>query len=905
MGLIVKPAPSEEIEKGQALAKLARLDFVDLGRMTPDPAPPEVRAAVLPEQFARRNHVAPVGWNRGTPVIAIATPENVLTLDDIRAAIGREIKVVIACKSQIDEYLDHLYGPSSANGTSSNGSPSNGTSSNGSSSQHHAVSNGASRLPPAGASDAVEPTGEAPRPGEVSEAARATYLSRIHGTMPYVPEEPTAERPPSGDLTLVDASPVEASVVDDARVDAVPPEPPFEALEPVVQVVEDLGVAEPEAPTTPIAIPSVDVEPVAEDVAIEIVSDAESPESGGATILPLTTLRAGAPAGSTETDGGLTARPTKAAKDWFSDALRTPADELRLDDLEIPEPVEERPIVSIEQLLLEWGKATPEDIAIAQKERTDTGRSMRDIIAELRIVSDDDLLHAVAVEAGFEFVDLNEWTIDERAADLIPESISRRYKVIGIGFRGDKPVVGIANPFDVFALDDVRTVVGGDIEAVVCPPRQIDEYLGRLFSQNAEADIFARDAALSASAAESTPGADVTNLLAVVDDAPIVKFVNLILRQALNQRASDIHIEPAVDNLQVRFRIDGVLHHVTSAPKAIQAGVTSRLKIMADLDIAEHRVPQDGRISLRVGSREIDLRVASLPTVHGEKIALRVLDKSSVTLDLEKLGFQPDVLARYEAAYRKPYGTILVTGPTGSGKSTTLYATLSKLNSAERNLITVEDPVEYQLRGINQVQVSPKAGLSFASALRSILRSDPDVVLVGEIRDRDTATTAIEAALTGHLVLTCLHTNDAAGTPMRLIEMGVEPFLVGASLDCVLGQRLARVLCNTCAESYEPNEQDLTAAGITDDDLPQDGPPRFRRAVGCHSCSNTGYHGRMSIQEVMIVTEEIERAIVTRMQSSEIQRLAVEQGMRTMRHDGLRKAALGMTSIEEILRVVI
>jgi type IV pilus assembly protein PilB len=357
--------------------------------------------------------------------------------------------------------------------------------------------------------------------------------------------------------------------------------------------------------------------------------------------------------------------------------------------------------------------------------------------------------------------------------------------------------------------------------------------------------------------------------------------------------------------LRIRFRIDGVLHEITRSPKAIQGGVTSRLKVMASLDIAEHRVPQDGRITLTVGRREIDLRVATLPTVHGEKIVLRVLDKSTASLNLTELGFLPDVEARYEQAFRKAYGTILVTGPTGSGKSTTLYATLNALNSSERNLITVEDPVEYQLRGVSQVQVNPKAGLHFANALRSILRSDPDVVLVGEIRDRETAVIAIEAALTGHLVLSSLHTNDAAGTPMRLVEMGVEPFLVASALDCVLAQRLTRQLCVNCQEEYSPKAEELKTIGFTEEDEPTNGELSFRRAIGCQACSHTGYRGRIALQELLILDEEIERAITGRGSSDDIQRLALEQGMIPLRHDGLRKAALGITSLEEILRVVV
>ncbi|HWS47644.1 MAG TPA: GspE/PulE family protein, partial [Acidimicrobiia bacterium] len=348
---------------------------------------------------------------------------------------------------------------------------------------------------------------------------------------------------------------------------------------------------------------------------------------------------------------------------------------------------------------------------------------------------------------------------------------------------------------------------------------------------------------------------------------------------------------------------DGVLHEVMRSPRSIQAGVISRLKVMADINIAERRVPQDGRISMKVNGRGIDLRVATLPTVYGEKVVMRILDKGNAILKLEDLGFLPEAHERFETSYRKPYGTILVTGPTGSGKSTTLYATLNMLNEPHRNIITVEDPVEYRLPGINQVQIHPKAGLTFAGALRSILRADPDIVLVGEIRDKETAIIGIEAALTGHLVLSTLHTNDAASTPMRLVEMGVEPFLVTSALDCVVAQRLARKLCEKCKDPYQPSEAELVEAGWPMDDM--DEWPTLYRAVGCPSCGRTGYRGRFGIHEVMILSEEIERLVIERRSTEDIQKVALMQGMVNLRSDGLRKAGLGFTSLEEIFRVVV
>jgi type IV pilus assembly protein PilB len=389
----------------------------------------------------------------------------------------------------------------------------------------------------------------------------------------------------------------------------------------------------------------------------------------------------------------------------------------------------------------------------------------------------------------------------------------------------------------------------------------------------------------------------------VVEDAPIVKLVNVVITQAVADRASDIHIEPTEHDVRIRYRIDGVLHEEMRAPKNIQAGIISRLKIMAEINIAERRIPQDGRLTATISGREVDLRVATLPTVHGEKIVMRILDKSNALLQLTDLGFLPENMRRYEQSYSRPYGTILVTGPTGSGKSTTLYATLNIVNDESKNVITVEDPVEYRVPNINQVQVNVKAGLTFAAALRSILRSDPDIVLVGEIRDRETANIAVQAALTGHLVLTTLHTNDAASTPTRLIEMGVEPFLVGSALDCVVAQRLARRLCDKCKERYLPTREQLAVVGW---DIEAEGGeiPTVFRPVGCSRCSRTGYYGRFAIHEVMPISEDIERLIVERGHTEDLKKLAVAEGMLTLRQSGLRTVRSGTTSIEEVLRVI-
>jgi type IV pilus assembly protein PilB len=551
-------------------------------------------------------------------------------------------------------------------------------------------------------------------------------------------------------------------------------------------------------------------------------------------------------------------------------------------------------------LLIDEGLLTEAQLDAALAEQSRCGKPLGRLLIEQGTISETELVRTLARQVGLEFVDLGDWTIDGSVASVVSESLARRYQAIPIGWEDGKLVVAMADPSNVFAVDDIRALAGADVRSVVATASQILETIEQLYRVDGEVDEI-----MQAATDEADEEADLSNLSEVVEDAPIVKFVNLLVNQAVNDRASDIHVEPTETDLRIRFRIDGVLHEVMRSPRSIQAGVISRLKVMADINIAERRVPQDGRITMKVNGRSIDLRVATLPTVYGEKVVMRILDKGQAVLRLEDLGFLPEALARFATSYRKPYGTILVTGPTGSGKSTTLYATLNILNEPHRNIITVEDPVEYRLPGINQVQIHPKAGLTFAGALRSILRADPDIILVGEIRDKETAIIGIEAALTGHLVLSTLHTNDAASTPMRLVEMGVEPFLVTSALDAVVAQRLARKLCEKCREPYQPTEAELSAADWPMDDL-QDGEwPTLYRAIGCTACGRTGYRGRFGVHEVMLLSEEIERQIIERRSTEDIQKMAIMQGMVNLREDGLRKVGMGMTSLEEIFRVVV
>ena len=547
-------------------------------------------------------------------------------------------------------------------------------------------------------------------------------------------------------------------------------------------------------------------------------------------------------------------------------------------------------------ILLEGGHVTREQLDHAVVEQRRLGRSLGRVLVDLGVLTESQLVAALATQIGMRFVDLSDHPVDGSAVMRVPDTVCRRHTALPIGFEDGKLVVAMADPANVFAVDDIRSVSGLEVKAVVSTKADVVAAINKYHRGDAELDD------LTSAMGFQEEQDDLSSVKEITEDAPIVKFVNLLITQAIQDRASDIHIEPAEKDLRVRFRIDGVLHEVMRSPKTITAGVTSRLKIMADINIAERRIPQDGRLSVNTNGKKIDLRVATLPTVWGEKIVMRILDNSTAMLKLSDLGFLDENYGVYSKSFVKPYGMILVTGPTGSGKSTTLYATLNIVSKPEINVITVEDPVEYRLPGINQVQTNNKAGLTFAAALRSILRSDPDVVLLGEIRDHETAQIAIEASLTGHLVLSTLHTNDAPSAITRLTEMGVEPFLVGSALDCVLAQRLARKLCPKCKEAYYPTPQQLLEVGFPW----QDGEevPELFRPKGCSACSKTGYKGRLALHEVMAVSEEIERLTVERASSMVISKVAVEQGMITLRRDGLTKVKRGHTSIEEIFRVV-
>jgi len=536
--------------------------------------------------------------------------------------------------------------------------------------------------------------------------------------------------------------------------------------------------------------------------------------------------------------------------------------------------------------------------ALEQARRED--RDIIDVLAE-RGHSKQDILKALANQFGMETISLRDLDIPQEVLDQVPGEVARRYKIIPVYKTDNTLTVAISDPFDVETLDSLRYILKCNVEGVVAPAEEIEVALNQYYARPPDSmeavleEITEGTVTMPTSGMEELQEGEATEA-----DAPIIKLVSLIILEAFRSRASDIHLEPLSRQFRVRYRIDGVLHEVESPPKRLQSAIISRIKIMANMSIAEKRLPQDGRIQVNVMGRDLDLRVSSIPTNHGESIVMRILDKQSMLLGLPQLGFFSDDQQKFERIISVPDGIILVTGPTGSGKTTTLYACLNYINTPERKIITVEDPVEYQISGINQVQVKPEIGLSFAAALRSILRQAPNVIMIGEIRDLETAEIAINASLTGHLVFSTLHTNDAPSAITRLIDIGVKPFLVASSVRAIMAQRLVRKICDNCKEEYQPTEAELRLLGPASEEVSR---ATLYKGRGCKACNLTGYRGRMGIFEIFTVDDQVREMIYRRVSAGELRVRARELGMRTLREDGLRKAIAGLTTIEEVLRV--
>jgi type IV pilus assembly protein PilB len=552
----------------------------------------------------------------------------------------------------------------------------------------------------------------------------------------------------------------------------------------------------------------------------------------------------------------------------------------------------------IGDLLLENDLISPLQLEEALKVQRQTGRRLGRILVKLGHLSEEELFDTIGSQLGIRQVNLRTTRLDPALIAAVPENLIRQYKLIPIKKEANKLVVATSDPLNVVAFDDLRLATGFIVEPVLTTEKDIDGVIRRFY------ELSVLDETMDGSETKETAGKiEAVDLDRTGDSrdntGAVVRLVNSLVIQAIDERASDIHIEPQKDIVRVRFRVDGTLRDVTTFPKKFQSPLVSRVKILAGMDIAERRVPQDGRMLTRYQGRDVDLRISSVPTVFGEKVVVRVLDKGKALLSVDQLGFEDDNLRKFRYIIRQPHGMILITGPTGSGKSTTLYAIIAEINVSERHLVTIEDPVEYLLPGVTQIQINPKANLTFARGLRAILRQDPDVMMVGEIRDGETAEIATRAAMTGHLVMSTLHTNDAAGAITRLIDMGIEPFLVASTVLGVTAQRLVRLLCPRCREPYRPErEVEHFLAGAQGC-----GSAVLYRAKGCRYCDNVGYRGRTSIAEVLLISPPVREMIAAKAPAAEIMRQASAEGMQTLRKDGLRKAVAGLTTVEELVRV--
>ena len=555
------------------------------------------------------------------------------------------------------------------------------------------------------------------------------------------------------------------------------------------------------------------------------------------------------------------------------------------------------------EILKDRGMISDKQLEEALEKQKENGQLLGQVLIDLEYVKEEDVLKTLGEQTGMPSVNLNELEISRDIIDRVSASIARIYKIMPISWEDNTLTVAMADPMNVYTLDDLRFMLGCEMKGAVSTEEAVNKAIEKYYGAEMESmedllEQIGQEGAIT-EIEEEEEGADVQQLQQLAEQAPVVKLLNLVLMEAIKNRASDIHFEPFEDQFKIRYRVDGALYEMVPAPKHLSLALTSRIKVMSNLDIAERRLPQDGRIQLNMGGREVDLRISTLPTVFGESVVMRILDRSVVMLSLDQVGMQTDDLSRFEQLIRKPNGIILATGPTGCGKTTTLYSALKILNSPDVKIITTEDPVEYNIPGIMQVQIKEAIDLTFAKCLRHILRQDPDIILVGEIRDLETAEIAIQASLTGHLVLSTLHTNDAPSTITRLIDMNIEPFLITSTLEAVLAQRLVRTICQNCKEPYQPDEAELREIGLS---VEEAADKTFHRGRGCDLCNNVGYKGRTGIFELLIMNEDIRVLIIEKAQAKDIRAKAQEHGMKTMREDGLEKIYQGITTIEEVGR---
>ncbi|MGI6294839.1 MAG: GspE/PulE family protein [Armatimonadota bacterium] len=562
---------------------------------------------------------------------------------------------------------------------------------------------------------------------------------------------------------------------------------------------------------------------------------------------------------------------------------------------------------SLTSVFVDEGILTSDQLDAALALRTDVGEDIGEFLVRKGMITERDRVRCVGIRHGIQFAEFTDAQLDHDIARLIPHALALRHKAIPVGRSGDLLKVAMVNPLDVQAIDEIARVTGLEPLPMIALEEEILEAIFNCFGAAGDiSDIIVeaiKDADAEVKIREEEPEepeSNVADLKDLAGGAPVVRLVNALIARAIAERASDIHIEPEAGRVRVRLRVDGILHEVMSVPKDLQAPVISRIKVMGGMDVAERRTPQDGRITLIARPQEYDFRISTYPAIHGENIVIRVLEKSAAKVTLDRLGLQQEVAETFAQMTGAPYGMILTCGPTGAGKTTSLYAALNMINTVERNIVTIEDPVEYQLAGVIQGNVNRKAGLTFASGLRTIVRQDPDVILVGEIRDSETAEVAVEAALTGHLVLSTLHANDSASTAARLIDMNVEPFLVASSIIGVLSQRLVRTVCSRCAEPFVPDDDILQKLNLNINSADLAGA---RKGAGCEQCGRTGYKGRTGIYELLKMDDKVRSAIISRSSAATIRRIAVEHGMITLREDAVKKVQAGMTTLEEVIRV--
>ncbi len=565
-------------------------------------------------------------------------------------------------------------------------------------------------------------------------------------------------------------------------------------------------------------------------------------------------------------------------------------------------------IERIGELFVREGLVTEAQIISALEKQKQLGgnKQIGDLLVSMGTITERDRVRVLGTHWGVDYIDLSANPVERETANLITQDLARRYKVIPLGVKNGRLRLAMKNPLDIFATDEIRLITGKEVDPVIATEEDILVAIAEAFKAAGDAvegvlKDFDDDVSLDTHKIDEE--LSLTELKELSEEAPVVKLANMVIARGIAEKASDIHMEPAKDCLKVRYRLDGILIDGLVVPKKVQASLTSRIKIMADMDIAEKRAPQDGRISAVIEGKPFDFRVSTLPAVFGEKIVMRVLDKSNISVGLSKLGLLPHTFDMFESMLMRTYGIILVTGPTGSGKSTTLYSCLSKVNSGEKNILTIEDPVEYELAGITQVGVNNKAGMTFAAGLKSMLRQDPDIIMVGEMRDQETAMIAIEAALTGHLVFSTLHTNDAPAAVARLMDMGVEPFLIASATVGVMAQRLLRKVCEKCKQPYEPPRDAIKRLGMNLDDIDKS-RVTFFRGRGCDTCKGSGYKGRVGCYELMPVTDKVRELILAHASAYAIREAAIEAGMKSLKEDAMEKILLGMTTLEESLRVI-